>query len=301
MFGTETERMQTMWELSINYMEPLQTFVWKQILYALLLQICEYCKKTFHQFKWGAEPLHRWRKNRSDEADSFNKWLHCRTCLFFSVISVQCRRSIVVMLPCQKIQKKKHWWTMKTQRCVYIEKVKKLGTYASCFHLIPATHLRIPSCPPSLTFSHSFFLSSSSPIVSLKLSVSPSHASLCVLFLAECCLVQPSVSYFSLFLSPSLPSLSPVFPAKATHRMSFLAFFSVSPFKILETLWSRMALSRWVRGDSCVCCWCGEKGENIIFWIKWKRPAVVKVQYIVLSFVFEPWRWGVYSCVSVWD
>lgn len=151
-----------------------------------------------------------------------------------------------------------------------------LSTHLQLLHHTSITprYDKAPYFPPCLTFSHFpsplHFLSSSSPIVPLKLSVSPSHASLCVLFLAERCLVQPSVSYFSLFLSPCLSFslyLSLSLPCRPCQSHPSEELFSASPFKILETLWSLMAVCRRARTQGCVCvfvcvlvclgCWWG--------------------------------------------
>lgn len=146
----------------------------------------------------------------------------------------------------------KRWYSCSESFCAKLRTKFGLSTFPSlhfcCLFIIPALHF---SSVRSLLFLllspfSTLSLSSSSPHVSpLKLSVSPSHASLCVLFLAERCLVQPSVSYFPLFLSLSL-SCRPC----QSHPSEEL--FSASPFKILETLWSRMALCRRVRRRLCL-------------------------------------------------
>lgn len=91
-----------------------------------------------------------------------------------------------------------------------------------------------------------------SPPLAAAAAVSSScqSVSLCMLFLADRCSVQPSVSYFSrppsllFFLSRSLLSFS----AKATHRRSLFFLLPLKSWKPCEVLW----LSAYGRARSCV-------------------------------------------------
>lgn len=134
------------------------------------------------------------------------------------------------------------------------------------FFIIPALHLFTGRENSPLSHPFPLSLSSSlpllhllSPVVPLKLSVSPSHAkSLCVvfgrtLFSATICLLLLSLS---VSLSLRLPlSPSPVVPAKATHRRSFFLLLLLKSWKPCEVVWLS-ADGRAQRVVSACLCQC---------------------------------------------
>lgn len=186
-----------------------------------------------------------------------------------------------------------------------------LSSHLCLFHCASAQVNKTPPCltsfhapsPPHFPLSSSFSCRSPQTV-----SQSITRESLCVvfgrtLFSATICLLLLSLS-----VSLSLLLLSLSLSCRPCQSHPSEELFSASPLKILETLWSRMAVCRWARTEGCVCmfvsvCLSGVgggssrvAGREHHLPNKRKRPAVVE-SFCELSSWLPFCLWGVCTCM----